>query len=687
MSLRAFFTRRAFLVAAGVGTFVSSAAATVHARRERARRAAAVAAERASLEPALRHAEMPGASGMEPDVALPPPEPFNAAPPPRRLPPLPEPMPSAFARSGSGPVLTVYRDARSLRGRRFATPPPGESGALEPGAMGAVAGAPSGPDATGGSSGMPSFAGGGGGGGSRAAASPTPAAQDAGAEGAPASDSDPSDDPDEAEPSDDPSAPPQAPPTALGEPDRRPLVTLSDPVRHAIARWTFGATPGLVEEVEEIGVDAFLDQQLAPETLDDSALDAVLAEIPILGMTGGQLASLFAADDTPVADAVRHATLLRALWSRRQLFETLVGFWHDHFSIHLEKSSWTRFFHVPFDRDVIRRFALGSFSDLLVAVTRSPSMLHFLDNDQSRGNNPNENLARELLELHTVGVAGGYDDGDVRNAALVLSGWTIGADREFEFRASWHHAGPVQVMGWTSNGTAGAQDGIDLCRYLARHPSTATFLARKLCRRFVSDEPPESLVQSVASVYLASETAIVPVLRHLFASAEFWGSAEQKLRRPFEALVATLRAVNAAVQIAGSSDGARSLRQRLEALGHPLFGWPTPDGYPDVAAPWIGADSALVRFRLAPDLAHGRLAGVVADLVSLLPSPLPATAGELVSAAAARLLTRPLDASTWSALLDALDTTSGERVAPDFLMRKGPLLASLLLSSPELQIR
>jgi uncharacterized protein (DUF1800 family) len=229
-------------------------------------------------------------------------------------------------------------------------------------------------------------------------------------------------------------------------------------------------------------------------------------------------------------------------------------------------------------------------------------------------------------------------------------------------------------------------DGVSLLRHLARHPRTARFVCRKLCRRFVSDTPPETLVESAAQVFLAEDTAIVPVLRHIFASQAFWASAGMKLRRPFDFAVATMRVLGAVPDPAPRSGSASELEYRLMLLGHTLFGHPDPDGYPDVTDAWLSPEGFLQRLAFVNLLMSTGLRTRV-DYLALLPQPLPATAGELVSAAAARLCTTPLDPARWSALVEYLGVGASGPAADWLLGRRGLALFSLLLTSPDGMLR
>ena len=440
-------------------------------------------------------------------------------------------------------------------------------------------------------------------------------------------------------------------------------------LRHLLLRTTYGLTPALLAEATALGPAAWLDRQLAPSTIEDSACDAVVARFPAYAMDPPQVHATY--DDgswEPMLATVRTA-FVRACWSRRQLLEVMVEFWSNHLNTTAPSSGvWSsKGFE---DRTVIRPHALGRFSDLLLASASSPAMLRYLDGAESRGSDPNENYGRELLELHTVGRDAGYTQAEVVDTARALTGrttwtpWNGGTAANlglFGFRADWHHVGPLAVLGWTSANTSDGQAvGDSLLRHLATHPATAARIAHKLCVRFVSDDPPAALVARLAQVYLASGTAVVPVLRALFASPEFAASAGGKQRRPYEDVVASVRVLGIEPAPTGTETrGIADVCWGLHELGQAPFGWHPPDGYPDVAAAWTGTGTALGRWNLHTGLAQGWWQGGLrypgATLAArLLPGPLPATRAELVARTADRL-TVPLP----QAHLDALVTFLG----------------------------
>jgi len=418
-----------------------------------------------------------------------------------------------------------------------------------------------------------------------------------------------------------------------------------------------------------VGWPAWLDAQLAPATIDESALTAKLAGLTTLEATNA--ANKNRTDQT-VAE-VRHATFVRAVDARRQLYEVMVQFWSDHFN--LGSGQWWAFAKATDLRTVARAHALGTFREMLLASARSPAMLLYLDNALSHaGEGINENYGRELLELHTLGIHDGVvpsTEADVRGAATVLAGWGIEwTNYTFTFNPWAASTAAVSILGgaWSRparSSTSQVQaDGVSLLEFLARHPMTARNIARKLCRRFVGDDPPPALVESAAQVYLANDTAIAPVLRHILTSAAFASSPGAKLRRPFELLAAMCRATGADVGPALGT-GARRIDAQLAGMGHQVLGWPTPDGYPDRAPRWISSQAVLNRWRTAARLARNGLqattpaAGqqVSVNLAGLLATG--TTCGELVDALAVRLLGRPLSTVERDAVLAGAAVSAG----------------------------
>ncbi len=386
---------------------------------------------------------------------------------------------------------------------------------------------------------------------------------------------------------------------------------------HLLNRAAFGPWPGDLERLRRLGREAWLEEQLQPQRIDDTACDLRAERFESLYFSAGDA---YEFRKPVLRDEITRHALLRAVYSRRQLFEVMVEFWTDHLNIDLEKGDCI-YLKPSDDRDVIRRHALGNFRDLIRASATSPAMLVYLDgisNKVRRGSMdvPNENYARELLELHTLGVNGGYTQQDVLEAARCLSGWTFDRKRFFArnpsaafFRPDWHDDGEKVVLGRRIKAGLGARDLDWLIDIVCAHPSTARFIATKLCRRFVSLEPPESLVTRLAAEFERSGGEIRPLLRLLFGSPEFAASRGELFKRPFKFLVSALRG------LAADTQADKPLLEPLQRMGHGLFQYPTPDGYPDDELPWMG--TLLWRWNVAFALADNRQPGARVDLTPL----------------------------------------------------------------------
>jgi uncharacterized protein (DUF1800 family) len=469
------------------------------------------------------------------------------------------------------------------------------------------------------------------------------------------------------------SAPPTSTPSATVTPTATPTVTPTvtpnlvvtpgvvlpnlvgtDPAWHLLRRATFGPTPALVAEVKTIGTTAWLNQQLNPASIDDSACDAYLTRYPTVSMTTVQIRASIQQYSWDAMSQLVRATLARALWSKRQLLEVMTEFWSNHFNILTPNGdAWD--LKTVDDREVIRKNALGSFSDMLLASAQSPAMMRYLSLATSTVDSLNENYGRELLELHTVGIDAGYTHDDVINSARIMTGYTEGVHGEFAYRNDWHYVGPVKVLNFTDP-NADEFAGLTLIprylKYLATHPSTARHLATKLAIRFVSDTPSAALIDSLASVYLANDTAIAPVLRALFTSAEFGASIAQKTRRPMEDLIAASRMMGVA-PAAGDANSLGSLYWLLGTLGQAPFGWHPPDGYPDVAGAWLSAGGMLRRWNGHASVTGGWMQDGMSTpaVTTLLPAPAPATIGALVDSLSTRLLGTKLTGTQRSAVI------------------------------------
>jgi uncharacterized protein (DUF1800 family) len=334
-----------------------------------------------------------------------------------------------------------------------------------------------------------------------------------------------------------------------------------------------------------------------------------------------------------VAAELIEAKLQRVVYSPRQLEEVLVDFWFNHFNVYSGKGA-VGMLLTSYERDAIRPFVLGRFRDMVLATARHPAMLFYLDNHMSRAapeNAPgfargvglgdgagsrqgvNENYGRELMELHTLGVDGGYTQDDVVNVARAFTGWTIFDPNrygEFQFNPALHDRGQKVVLGHTFPRGGGEEEGVKIIDLLAAHPSTARFIARKLAQRFVADDPPQPLVDRVAATFTKTGGDLRAVVETLLFSREFLseGAWQAKFKTPLELVTSALRALDADVR------DAMALAHRLTELGQPLYGRVDPNGYPDTADAWSAGAGLLARMKFANALVTDQIAGVKVDV-------------------------------------------------------------------------
>jgi len=453
-------------------------------------------------------------------------------------------------------------------------------------------------------------------------------------------------------------------------------LTKNRQIAQVLSRLTFGARPGDIERIKQMGIDAFIKQQLAPDTIDDSVLDKRLTKLPTLSLATPTIAELYnppkpkptpvpspvaanttADRTTPVQTAeaptpaptpkpkptpppknpgmvvteLQRAKLLRAVYSERQLYEVMVDFWENHFSIFANKDA-DRLLLTGFDREAVRPFAMGNFRDLLGATAHSPAMLYYLDNWTSsvlrkypatkdkparQSGGINENYARELMELHTLGVNGGYTQKDVQEVARCFTGWTIRKPNEegvFIYNPAAHDNGEKTVLGIKIPAGGGIADGERVLDILASHPSTAHFIATKMARRFLGDDPPKAVVDRAARVFLATNGSITETLKSIITSPAFFSPSvyRNKVRSPFEYVAAALRITNA------ETDGDRPILAWISRMGQPVYGRVTPDGYPDMSSEWLSNNDLLTRFNFAGALATNSIRGTRADVKKLL---------------------------------------------------------------------
>ena len=454
-----------------------------------------------------------------------------------------------------------------------------------------------------------------------------------------------------------------------------------DPVMHLLRRATFGPTAPDVAELRRIGIDAWLEQQLNPATVMDDATDIALAAYPLLGMSTAELKAIKDLGQNAMYQ-LGHATIARQVWSHRQLYEVMVDFWSNHLNITNPFGGGEETRTVS-DREVIRKHALGKFSDMLLASAKDPAMLRYLDNASSDKRNVNENYGRELIELHTLGRDAGYTEVDVRQSAYIMTGRTVSNEGMFRYDARRHWTGKVKVLGFAHDNKSAAQGltvGDAYVTYLAKHESTARNIARKLAVRFVADSPPKSLVDRLAKAYLDNGTAIVPVLQVLFRSLEFWIATGLKTRRPLENFVAAVRVLGIEPE-ARTPDAIREMYQQAQRLGNAPLTWGPPNGFPDVAGAWSSAHAMLGIWNSHRALAQGKYRGVRTPKPQYLIPPGPTTVGQYLDAMANRLVFQPLADRERKALLAYLGAQEATKIKDLTLGGKAQEVVPLILDS------
>lgn len=458
-----------------------------------------------------------------------------------------------------------------------------------------------------------------------------------------------------------------------------PAVAADDPVLHLVNRITWGVTPATLNRARELGYEAFLEEQLDPATLPDPAGDEVRRRYPALQLNRNDLHRIQHENAGALMPQLAACVVEEAIYSERQLQERMIDFWVDHFNVFNPEFAADI---VLYRRESIRPHALGTFRDLVLATAQAPAMLDYLDNDVSNAEDPNENYARELLELHTLGVDGGYTEDDVRAVARAFTGWTTSeaTDDGFFFNPDLHDSGAKRVLGHTLPAGRGIADGLHVISILVNHPSTARFLSRKLAVRFVADDPPQELVDSTAQVWQQTDGDIKAVLRHLFRSEAFRASAGQKFRRPLDFFVGASRAVNARYAFTDV------LYEQLAALNHLPFHWAPPDGYPDEASAWLNSNNLLRYWNTAMLLTHEAHSNAEQPIAVDLNAGIgnPATVGDLVDALSLRIYGATLPDSAKAPFVEfASDGGSTQTpLTPGLRARKFATLYGLLLASP-----
>lgn len=497
-------------------------------------------------------------------------------------------------------------------------------------------------------------------------------------------------------------------------------LTKEEAAAHLLNRFSFGATPGEVQKVVQMGLENWFQQQLDASQPDDS-VEAMLTSYESLGMTNeqivstypkpGQLVRMAVQEGIVDKDSIKNADrkevrqfmmqkgykpqqelfrelinqkILKAACSNNQLKEVLTDFWFNHFNVSLTKGEDQQFI-TSYERDVIRPNVLGNFETLLLATAKSPAMLTFLDNFRSSGTNEklqqqqeqrqqrilqmmqgqqgrdsstqrtallnriknvkrssglNENYAREIMELHTLGVDGGYTQADVTQGARILTGWTIypmgpyagpavkqmvkqGEERlkqqgfvhegDFVFNAINHDTGPKKFLGVDFPAGGGYQEGVKMIHMLATNPSTAKFISKKLAVRFVSDNPPQTLINKMAKTFKETNGDIKQVLVTMATAPEFWtkDAVREKTKSPFELAISAVRGINASI------NQPFQLYNWINRMGEKLYYYQAPTGFPDKGQYWINTGSLLNRMNFGLAIATGRIPGVKLNLAAL----------------------------------------------------------------------
>ncbi len=490
---------------------------------------------------------------------------------------------------------------------------------------------------------------------------------------------------------------------------RAESVTTDRQIIHLLNRIAFGPTPALVAHVKAIGIDRYIDEQLDPAALPEPAeLAERLAPLDTLKLGASQLFAKYGpasmetangmqptqqamdahmkAADT-ILEQARAARLYRALYSPRQLQEVMVDFWFNHFNIYAY-DGFDLLWVGNYEADAIRPHALGHFRDLLLATARHPAMLYYLNNETSTApgsanahdlfSGINENYAREIMELHTLGVDGGYTQRDVTTLARILTGWGFnypdlqsGSGPAFAFDPSRHDASAKTFLGQPIQ-AGGEEQGIAAIDMLARSPATAHHIAFELAQYFVADHPPPALVDRLAGTFMDSDGDIKAVLKTLLTSAEFRDSVGRKYKTPYEYVLSALRAGDVDVR------NPEPLLGTMARLGMPLYLCQTPDGYKNTEGAWLSPDATTIRIDFASLLASG------AFLLYTPPADEGATQLVADRTPAAELKPRPVDAAALDALLSPTlseQTSKTVAAAPDWLK------AALILGSPDFMRR
>jgi uncharacterized protein (DUF1800 family) len=479
-------------------------------------------------------------------------------------------------------------------------------------------------------------------------------------------------------------------------------VAVDPKILHILNRLSYGIRPGDIDRVKSIGVDKYIQQQLEPETINEPvALTDRLAKLDTIALSSTELFQQYNPNRQPadgqqltpefrriqiqkakqiVAQATQ-AKLMRSIYSDRQLQEIMVDFWYNHFNVYSEKGL-SRLWVGTYERDAIRPHALGKFRDLLGATARHPAMLFYLDNwrntapnsnpKQGRPQGLNENYARELMELHTLGVDGGYKQDDVIALAKIFTGWGFKQPGQvapdgytFQFKKNRHDLSDKIFLGRNISGT-GIEEGDRALDILSKHPSTARQISFKLAQYFIADNPPKSAVDRLSKRFLATDGNIKLVLETLFKSPEFWNSKYYgaKFKTPYQYAVSSIRTTGLEV------NNVKPLTDFISQSGMAIYGCPTPNGYKNTQDVWLNPDSMTRRLNFATNLGGGRLSLLTPQLTTPKPIVPPTYT--------------PLDSTQlFTTLGNSFSTKTQQAIAsstPD-------IRAALILGSPEFMKR
>jgi uncharacterized protein (DUF1800 family) len=406
---------------------------------------------------------------------------------------------------------------------------------------------------------------------------------------------------------------------------------------HLLNRLSLGIRPGEIEQVEQIGIDKYIQQQLNPDSIAESSfLPEKLAKLDTINLAPVELFEKYNPNRQidgqkptqelrkvqqqqarQVTNQAIEARLWRSIYSQRQLQEVMADFWYNHFNVYADKGI-TRLWVGAYEQQAIRPYSLGKFRDLLGATARHPAMLFYLDNWQNSAPNSknkgrfkglNENYARELMELHTLGVDGGYKQNDVITLAQILTGWgfkqpgqTPTDGYSFQFNRNRHDFSNKIFLNQNITGT-GIGEGEQALDILAKHPSTARQISFKLAQYFVTDNPPKSLTDRLSKRFIASDGDIKLVLDTLFHSPEFWDRKYYgtKFKTPYQYAISSIRSTGIEL------NNVKPLNDFLKQLSMPIYGCPTPNGYKNTQEAWLNNDSMTRRINYATNLANGKL--------------------------------------------------------------------------------